>query len=257
MRAARVVTQLSPRSLRSAPPATLLLAAHGSADPRSAEVAKALVGRIRRLRPRLEVHAAFLEQSAPHVADVLSVLAKRRQPAVVVPMLLASAYHARIDLPEAIASSGAVVRQAEVLGEDPALITLLGQRLAEAGATADQRELGVIVVAVGSSDEQANADTTMLAPALTARTRWAGVEVAFATGPHPSVAEAALRLRQRGARRLIVAPWFLAPGRITDRVAKSAAALGIPMAQPLGSHNLVAATLLDRFDETQSALVAA
>jgi sirohydrochlorin ferrochelatase len=253
MRAARVVTQLNPRSLRHPPPATLILAAHGS----SAEVAKALAGRIRRLRPPLEVHAAFLEQSAPHVADVLADVARRQHPAVVVPMLLASAYHARVDLPAAIASSGAVVRQADVLGEDPALVTLLGQRLAEAGATADQRDLGVIVVAVGSSDERANAHTAMLAAALTARTRWAGVEVAFATGPHPTVAEAAVRLRHRGARRLIVAPWFLAPGRITDRVAKSAAALGIRMAQPLGSHNLVAATLLDRFDETQSALIAA
>ena len=239
------------------PPTTLILAAHGSADPRSAQVAHALAGRIRRLRPALEVHAAFLERSLPNVADVLSGVALRQHEAVVVPMLLASAYHARIDLPAMIEASGAVVRQADVLGADPALITLLGRRLAEAGATADQRDLGVIVAAVGSSDHHANAATTMLAPALTARTRWAGVEVAFATGPHPTVAEAALRLRQRGARRLIVAPWFLAPGRITDRVAKSAAAIGIPMTQPLGSHNLVAATLLDRFDEAAPTRIAA
>jgi sirohydrochlorin ferrochelatase len=45
-----------------------------------------------------------------------------------------------------------------------------------------------------------------------------------------------------------VAPWFLAHGVITDRVAAFAGAQGIPMAQPLGSHNLVAATVLDRFD---------
>jgi sirohydrochlorin ferrochelatase len=81
--------------------------------------------------------------------------------------------------------------------------------------------------------------------------------VAFATGPHPTVAEAAIRLRSRGARRLVVAPWFLAHGRITDRVAASAAELGIPMAEPLGSHNLVAATLLDRFDEVCVARAAA
>jgi sirohydrochlorin ferrochelatase len=256
MRSARVVSRSIRGSLQSQPPA-LILAAHGSADPRSAEVGHALAGRIRRLRPGLEVHAAFLEQCMPHVADVLSELALRRHGSVVVPMLLASAYHARIDLPAAIEASGALVQQADVLGEDPALITLLGRRLAEAGASADQRDLGVIVVAVGSSNQQANASTATLAPALTARTQWAGVEVAFATGPQPNLPEAAARLRRRGARRLIVAPWFLAPGRITDRVAKSAAALGIPMANPLGSHNLVAATLLDRFDEAQSARIAA
>ncbi|MGV0802645.1 CbiX/SirB N-terminal domain-containing protein, partial [Mycolicibacterium elephantis] len=64
-------------------------------------------------------------------------------------------------------------------------------------------------------------------------------------------------LRARGARRLVIAPWFLAHGRITDRVANYAAAHGIPMAEPLGSHNLVAATVLDRFDALSTASVAA
>jgi sirohydrochlorin ferrochelatase len=205
----------------------------------------------------LDVRAAFLETSEPFVGDVLSDVARTRRSATVVPMLLSSAYHARVDLPGVIAQSGAAVRQADVLGEDPALVTLLGRRLAELGASPDQRDLGVIVVAVGSSDENANTRTATLAPALAARTRWAGIEVAFATGPHPTVAEAATRLRERGATRLVVAPWFLAQGRITDRVAESAAELGIAMAQPLGSHNLVAATLLDRFDETRTATLAA
>ena len=232
-------------------PPSLILAAHGSADPRSASVAHALAGRIRRLRPQLDVHAAFLEQCGPFVGDVLADVAGRRQSAVVVPMLLASAFHARTDLPAVIAASGADVEQAEVLGEDPALVTLLGRRLAEAGASPDERDLGVVLAAVGSSDESANERTAAVAGALAARTRWTGVEVSFATRPHPTVAEAAERLRRRGARRLIVAPWFLAHGRITDRVAKAAAALDIPMSDPLGAHNLVAAILLDRFDETQ------
>lgn len=235
----------------------LILAAHGSADPRSSAVAQALAGRIRRLRPALDVHAAFLEKCGPHVGDVLAAISRRRGTAVVVPMLLASAYHARVDLPSVIEASGAVVSQADALGEDPALITLLGLRLAEAGVSAQRQDVGVIVVAVGSSDDAANARTTTLASALVARTQWVGAEVAFATGPSPTVAEAAMRLRHRGARHLIVAPWFLAPGRITDRVAKSSAALGISMTEPLGAHNLVAATLLDRFDEARSARAAA
>ena len=51
----------------------------------------------------------------------------------------------------------------------------------------------------------------------------------------------------------MIAPWFLAHGRITDRVANFAAAQGISMAEPLGSHNLVAATVLDRFDAVAAA----
>jgi sirohydrochlorin ferrochelatase len=238
-------------------PDALILAAHGSVNPRSTAVAQALAGRIRRLRHGLDVHAAFLEKSAPFVGDVLADVARRRGTAVVVPMLLANAFHASVDLPAVIEASGACVRSAEVLGEDPALITLLGRRLAEMGISADQRDLGVIVVAVGSSRAAANTRTATLAHSLAARTRWAGIEVAFATGPHPTVIEAADRLRSRGARRLVVAPWFLAHGRITDRVAEVAASLGIPMAEPLGSHNLVAATLLDRYDEARAARIAA
>jgi sirohydrochlorin ferrochelatase len=235
----------------------LILAAHGSADPRSAAVAHALAGRIRRLRPWLNVRAAFLEHSEPSLSDALAEVAARGDDAVVVPMLLASAYHARIDIPSMIEASGVEVRQADVLGEDPALLTVLGQRLAEHGVSPSDRDLGVIVVAVGSTNDAANARTATVAPALRAGTDWAGVEVAFATGRHPDLAEAAARLRRQGARRMVVAPWFLAHGRITDRVAKSAANLGCSMTAPLGAHNLVAAALLDRFDETQSAYVAA
>jgi sirohydrochlorin ferrochelatase len=203
------------------------------------------------------VHAAFLEQCEPNLGDVLVDVGRHSGHTVVVPMLLADAYHARVDIPAVIAASDAVVTEADVLGEDPALITVLGQRLTEAGESASDRDLGVIVAAVGSSNQAANARTATVATALAARTSWAGVEVAFATGPHPTIADAAERLRDRGARRLVVAPWFIAPGVITDRVAKSAAALGISMTAPLGSHNLVAATLLDRFDETLSVRAAA
>ncbi|MGV0717117.1 sirohydrochlorin chelatase [Mycolicibacterium sp. XJ662] len=240
--------------MRAARLVTLILTAHGSVDPRSAAVTHAVAGRIRRLRPWLDVRAAFLENAAPSLGDVLAGVPGR---GVVVPFLLADAYHARIDLPAVIEASGADVEQAGVLGEDPALLSVLRQRLAERGVSPDDDGLGVLVVAVGSSSVTANARTASVAQALGAGTRWVGAEVAFATGPHPSVDDAAKALRAKGARRLVIAPWFLAHGRITDRVANYAAAQGISMAEPLGSHNLVAATVLDRFDALTAATVAA
>lgn len=233
---------------------TLVLAAHGSADPRSAAVTHAVAGRIRRLRPWMDVRAAFLEQTGPYLHDTLRGL---DAPGVVVPFLLADAYHARVDIPAVVEETGAVVDQADVLGEDPALMTVFRQRLAEAGVSPDDDGLGVIVVAVGTSSEAANARTGTVAHTLGAGTRWRGTQIAFATGPHPGVADAADRLRADGAERLVIAPWFLAHGRITDRVATYAAANGISMAEPLGSHNLVAATVLDRFDAVARELVAA
>jgi sirohydrochlorin ferrochelatase len=240
MRVARVVTVLVP-----ARRTTLVLAAHGSADPRSAAVTHAVAGRIRRLRPWLDVRPAFLEKNGPSLLETLRGLP---QGGVVVPFLLADAYHARVDIPAVIEESGAAVEQAEVLGEDPGLLTVLRQRLAEAGVSPDDNGLGVLVVAVGSSSASAHARTSTVAQTLGVGTRWSATEIAFATGPHVDVDDAAARLRADGAGRLVIVPWFLAHGRITDRVATYADAHGIPMAEPLGSHNLVAATVLDRFD---------
>ncbi|BBZ67893.1 sirohydrochlorin chelatase [Mycolicibacterium insubricum] len=234
---------------------TLILTAHGSADPRAATVTHAVAGRIRRLRPDLAVRVAFCEKHGPNLAEVLSGL---DGPAVVTPLLLADAYHARVDIPAMIAASGATgVRQAPVLGADPALLAVFRQRLTETGVSRHDGDVGVIVAAVGSSDPAANAVTARVAATLGAGTHWAGATLGLATRPHPSLADAALRLRAAGATRLVIAPWFLAPGVITDRVAEYARAHQIPMTEPLGSHNLVAATVLDRYEMTVSGTLAA
>jgi sirohydrochlorin ferrochelatase len=224
---------------------TLVLTAHGSADPRAAATTHAVAEQVRRQRPGLDVRAAFCEQTSPNLRDVLA----QSRDAVVTPLLLAGAYHANVDIPAMIAASGSPARQADVLGEDERLLRVMHQRLGEAGVSQHDSYVGVLVVAVGSSWDAVNARTAGVAPALAAGTRWAGAITAFATGPRPSVEAAAQRLRTRGAKRLVVAPWFLAHGRITDRVANFVHANGIALAEPLGAHPLVAETVLDRFDQ--------
>jgi sirohydrochlorin ferrochelatase len=199
------------------------------------------------------VRAAFLEKTEPALPNVLA----QTRNATVVPFLLADAYHASVDIPAVIDDVGRPVQRAQVLGEDPALLSVARLRLTEAGVSPYDDRLGVIVVAVGSSNAAANARTSTVAAALADGTRWAGTQVAFATGPYADLADTAAALRESGARRLVIVPWFLAHGRITDRVAKFAAHDGISMAEPLGSHNLVAATVLDRFDETAESRAAA
>lgn len=235
---------------------TLILTAHGSADPRSAATTHALVDQLRALRPGLTVHAAFCEQNSPNLRDVLAALGPREQ-AVVVPLLLADAYHARIDIPALIVESGADAIRADVLGEDPRLLRVLRKRIAAQGVSRLDGEAGVIVVAVGSSQPHANERTAAVAATLAAGTCWAGARAAFATGPQPTVEAAAERLRREGATRIVIAPWFLAHGRITDRVADYAVGAGIPMTQPLGADPLVVETILDRYSCALAQRVAA
>jgi sirohydrochlorin ferrochelatase len=249
MRAARFVTRFAPAQSRPA----LVLTAHGSADPRSAATAHAIAECARRLRPSLDVRVAFCEQNFPNLRDVLTTLPRR---AVVVPLLLADAYHARVDIPAMIAESGIDARQADPLGEDDRLIHVLRQRLEQAGVSRLDPRVGVLVTAVGSSSPAANARTEVVAHELTLMTRWTAA-TAFATGPHPSLAEAADLLRRRGASRLVIAPWFLAHGKIIDRIAAFALAQRIPMSSPLGAHRQVAETVLDRFDQALATRAAA
>lgn len=235
------------------PQSALVLTAHGSADPRSGAVVHAVAERIRLLRPSLDVRVAFCEQTEPNLRDVLRGLDR---PGVVTPLLLASAFHARVDIPAIIAETDSDVVQADTLGEDPRLIDVLRQRLDPATAGRRAREVGVLVVAVGSSHAAANARTATVAGAL-GGDGWAGVEMAYATGPQPSVQDGIGRLRELGARHVVLAPWFIAPGRITDRVAAVAASADATMAAPLGSHPMVAATVLDRFDRAAANRIAA
>jgi sirohydrochlorin ferrochelatase len=233
MRVARVVT-------------ALVLTAHGSKDPRSAANARAVADELARMRPGVDVRLAFCELNTPSLADVLGDLPGG---AVVTPLLLANAYHARVDIPAQIAGTGADVLQAGVLGEDDRLIRLLRQRVTQLGVSRLDDQVGVLVAAIGSSDARANARTRQVAQRLLAGTNWAGATTAFVTRPEPSLAEAAGRLRRQGARRLVIAPWFLAPGLLPDRVRDFAVDAGIELAEPLGAHRLVAETVLDRFDE--------
>ncbi|MGU3649905.1 sirohydrochlorin chelatase [Mycolicibacterium sp. A43C] len=238
----------------SVPAPVLVLTAHGSADPRSAANTRAVAETIRLLRPGLEVVPAFCEQNAPGLADVLREVGDR---AVVTPLLLASAYHARVDIPAMIAESGSAARQADTLGEDDQLLAVLGRRIAEAGVSVHDSDVGVIVTAVGSSRQDANARTATVAASVALNSQWAGVTTAFATGSQRSLPDAVRVLRLRGAQRILIAPWFLAPGKITDRVAEFAASQGISMSAPLGAHRLVAETVLDRFDAAIALPVAA
>ena len=76
----------------------LVAVAHGSRDPRSAAVVHQLLDVVRALAPSLDVRGSFLDLSVPLLGDVLrGVHADGHRSAVVVPLLLGKAFHARVD----------------------------------------------------------------------------------------------------------------------------------------------------------------
>jgi sirohydrochlorin ferrochelatase len=232
----------------STPPA-LIAVAHGSRDPRSAATMSAVVELIAADRPDLDVRLAFLDLSAPSVEYVVdAVAAQGHTHAVVVPLLLGSAFHARVDLPGLLTTARARhpqlrLTQADVLGTDARLITAVRTRTLAAGADLTDNRLGVAVAAVGSSSREANARTTTVARLLTTGTAW-HTTACFAT-TEPSLPQAVSRLRAHGATRILVAPWFLAPGLLTDRL--STTEPNLVHADTIGAHPLLTDVILDRY----------
>ncbi|MFI1916333.1 sirohydrochlorin chelatase [Nocardia sp. NPDC020380] len=261
----------TPRSTGNAP--ALIAVAHGSRDPRSAATMHAVVEQIAAARPDLDVRLAFLDLSAPSVDQVVdAVAAEGHSHAVVVPLLLGSAFHARVDLPGLLDAARARhprlrMTQADVLGADARLIGALRDRVRSAhvdepailhgliaptscsgggapdAASGPYPSLGVAVAAVGSSSVAANARTAEVARRLAALTGWK-TEICFAT-TEPTVTEAVTRLRARGAEEVLVAPWFLAPGLLTDRLI--AAAPDVVHAEVLGPHPALTDIALNRY----------
>jgi sirohydrochlorin cobaltochelatase len=250
-------------------PPPLLLAAHGTRDPAGVAGFQALAARVADLAGQdgIEVAGGFIELSAPPlraaVASLASTSLASTGPArvVAVPLMLVAAGHAKGDIPAALAREqarhpGVSFTYARTLGPHPALIELLDARVA---AVAGDPPPAVLVVGRGSTDPDANADVVK-----TARLLWEGrgyplAETAFVSLARPDVAEGLERCRRLGARRVVVARYFLFPGVLPDRVAEQAAQyaaahpeLDVAVAGVLGDCDELAALVLERYREALS-----
>ncbi|MFR9673191.1 sirohydrochlorin chelatase [Streptomyces sp. TR06-5] len=240
----------------SAAPA-LVLVAHGSRDPRHAATVASVCRELGTLRPALRVEAAFLEFDTPPVGRVLEALhGEGRREAVAVPLLLSRAFHARTDIPRTLreavsALPGTEVRQADVLGPDPLLLTALEHRLFGAAPDTEPGRTGVVLAAAGSSDPTALEAVEGLAARWERDAGWAAVRTAYASGDLPGTADAVRGVRATaGVRRVAVVPYVIAPGRLPDRIAAGAREAGADVLAPeIGAAPELVRLLSDRFDE--------
>ncbi|MBC9727457.1 sirohydrochlorin chelatase [Streptomyces sp. TRM68367] len=241
----------------------LLVIAHGSRDPRHAATVHALVRRVRALRPDVRVETGFLDFNIPSVQGVLeSLAAKGVRDVVALPLLLTRAFHAKADIPAVLADAPPQlrIRQADVLGPSPLLLSALERRLYEAGLTpADKSSTGVVLASAGSTDPEAIAVIAEIAREWR-HTGWCAVRPAFASAAFPAgfprTEDAVRGLRELGCSRVAVAPYVLAPGFLPDRIARGAAEADV-LADVLGAAPEVARVVLERYDAARVPLPAA
>ena len=222
---------------------TLLAVAHGSADPAGLAEIRRLVDLVGAQRPDVPVELGWLERSEPPAGEVLARLA---DPVVVVPVLLSTGYHVKIDVTRLVADRPRTVIAGQ-LGPDPRLVEVVRQRL----STGRRPGADVVLFGAGSSDPDSYRQLTEAAVGLRralAVTEDAepDVQPRFLTDPDWSDG-----LRP-GAD---VASYLLAPGFFNDRVRAWAAQLPAGfVAPPIGAHPLVAELIWDRYDQAAAAL---
>ncbi|MEO3817831.1 CbiX/SirB N-terminal domain-containing protein [Plantactinospora sp. B24E8] len=244
----------------------VVLVAHGSRDPRAAAVTEALTRAVAAARPGLLVRASYLDHGPPRPGAVLAGLeAAGHRAVVLVPLLLTAAYHGRVDIPGALAAARDAglripVRVTDVLGPTvagphPELLAGLRRRLSEVtgdrSAGRDGAVDGVVLAAAGTRDAAARRTVERAAEALGA-TLDVPTRVGYASASPPTAGEAVTALRAAGARRVAVATYFLAPGRLHGSAMESARRAGaVGLAAPLGDAPELARLVLARLDESR------
>jgi sirohydrochlorin ferrochelatase len=198
---------------------------------------------VRSRRPGLDVRVASVELVPPDVPTALAAVPAAAR-VVLVPLLLSSGYHDRVDIPAAIAAARPGTVKARVLGPDALLAAALADRLREAGRRDGD---AVVLAAAGSSDSDA-VDSVHGQAGLLAELLGTPVSVGFGSAARPDVAAAVAAARASGATRVGVAPYLLAPGFFATRLRAAGADL---VAAPLGAHPAVVELVLRRYDENR------
>src|SRR6516165_5491845 len=251
--------------MSTSPP--LLLVGHGTRSDAGVAEFTRFVGLVRaRTRDRVPaVDGGFIELARPSVADAVARLAAPAsdgpRPIVAVPLVLTAAGHGKGDIPAALARElrrhpGLSYRYGRPLGPHPVLQDVLEARIGAVLAGAPRQDTCVVLAGRGSTDPDANAEVAKVARLLWEGRGYAGVEYAFISLAEPSVPAALGRAARLGARRIVVAPYFLFAGVLPDRVtaqsrefAAAHGALDVRVAGLIGDCAELAGLVLVRYDE--------
>ncbi|MGZ4541257.1 MAG: sirohydrochlorin chelatase [Blastococcus sp.] len=246
-------------------PPPLLIVGHGTRDADGVAEFAAFVDRLGgRFRARLDADVAggFIELSPPPLADAVTRLVGAGDShLVVVPLVLVPAGHGKGDVPAAMAREqarhpGLSYAYGRSLWPHPGLLDLVTDRVEAALDGTPRAGTTVVLVGRGSTDPDANAEV-----AKTSRLLWDGrgyddVQTAFISLARPSVPEAMERARLLGARRIVVAPYFLFSGVLPDRVGRQAReyaaehpGLDVRIAGLLGDCDELADVVTERYHE--------
>ncbi len=206
----------------------VLIVGHGTTSGVGAEECRRVAAMAAELLPGHRVELGFLELIEPSIDEAVAALAAAGcREAVVVPILLFAAGHARRDVPEAVLRAvearGIAVRQADVIGCHEAVVELarLRHREAVAGRPPAARTR-IMVVGRGSSDPTAESQLRGFAESAFADAAGgaAAIGLGFVAAARPTLDEAITAAAEGGEGRVVVHPHLLFHGHVETQVAE-------------------------------------
>ncbi|RWW94070.1 sirohydrochlorin chelatase [Paenarthrobacter ureafaciens] len=220
----------------------LIACAHGTRNSEGQAAIRNVMAEIGELRPGLQVLEAYVDVQEPELSGVVEGMPEGAA-AVVVPLLLSTGFHIKVDVPKAIKSRPEVVA-ARPLGPDPRLAELLAKHLRAAGL---QDNDGVLLAAAGSSLPDGSVDSEEQARLL-AELLPNKVRVAYGASAEPNVPDGVASLRAELAQdggRVFIASYLLATGYFHDQLFKAGADV---VTAPLLPSPVLAEIALERYD---------
>ncbi len=232
----------------------LVMVAHGSADPRVAQVTHALTEGLSARRPELAVRGAFLDKSAPSPAQVVAQLESEGVREIAfVPLELTHAIEADPAVIELVAQCREQHPDlnfvaSRPIGPELSLLTILDERLRSSLAAARVLELdGLVLCSASSGDVRGAALLARRARQWSTHHRLPCL-TAVADGSGPSVAQAIQGLRSQGRRHIAVGSFFLACDADYHAQAELALRCGaVAVSDPIGSATEVLDLVLARY----------
>lgn len=247
----------------------LVIAAHGTRLPEGVEACHALVELVRTKLGNTPVRVGFVELTPPTIDEALvEVLQGQADPrAVVVPLMLGDGGHFRTDIPEAIDEAVGQVPNADVayatyLGHDQRLVDAVAHRAQETLGNWAGDDVAVVVLGRGTLVPEANGDHARLTR-LVEEQLGIRCEAAFIQVVKPDLATTLQRVHDSGAKRIVVVPNFLFPGRLRNWMLEQSDAWAarnsaqVRCADVIGACDELAEVVIDRYREAAITCAAA
>lgn len=245
----------------------MLVVGHGTRSDSGVAEFNAFMGRLQRRQdaPYRAAAGGFIELSQPPVTEaVASLVGQGHRELIALPLVLVAAGHGKGDIPAALAREqvrhpGMTYSYGRPLGPHPALLDILEQRIEKALGGTERTNTHVLLVGRGSTDPDANAEIAKVARLLWEGRGYAGIEPSFVSLADPGVPAGLEKLRRLGASRIIVAPYFLFPGILPDRIisqtetfALEHPSMTIGLAELIGDCDELADVVIERYLEAVS-----